>query len=165
MLSGMNRLAIILSTCLAVSAAQAQTEAEARYLDDRSSAADVVRSLYNAIGRGEYLRAWSYFDEGGRPDYEKFAEGYAGTAKVRLLVGAESAEGAAGTVYWTVPVAIEAVRDDGTTAVFAGCYQLSQPNPASQATPPFQPIGIREGTLRKVDGPLEDAVPDDCGGD
>ena len=136
--------------------------AEMPYLDDRSTATDVIRSLYNAINRGEYLRAWSYFGEDGRPDFESFAAGYADTDLVELTTGKETAEGAAGTTYWTVPVAIETRHLDGTTEIFAGCYTLSQPNPAIQATPPFVPIGIREGSLAASDAPLDAAVPARC---
>jgi len=135
---------------------------ESPYLDDRSTATDVIHSLYNAINRGEYLRAWSYFRDEAQPDFETYAEGFADTESVRLSVGEEMAEGAAGTTYWTVPVAIETQHADGTTQVFAGCYTLAQPNPAIQATPPFSPITIREGALAAVDAPLEDAVPNAC---
>lgn len=162
----MYRVAIALAASLLAAPACAQSGPEAAaYIDNRSTATDVIRSLYSAIDRGEYLRAWSYFHEPERPELESFVEGYAGTASVRLATGDERSEGAAGTVYWTVPVAIEAVRTDGTIAVFAGCYTLSQPSPHAQAVPPFQPIGIHDGALHPADGPLHDAVPNDCGKD
>lgn len=162
----MHRVAIALAaSLLAVPAAAQSDPEEAAYIDNRSTATDVIRSLYSAIDRGEYLRAWSYFHEPERPELESFVEGYADTASVRLATGDERSEGAAGTVYWTVPVAVEAVRTDGTTTVFAGCYTLSQPDPHIQAVPPFQPIGIHDGALHRADAPLDDAVPDDCGGD
>ena len=166
MFSGMYRVAIALAASLLAAPAHAQPgQGEAAYIDDRSTATDVIRSLYSAINRGEYLRAWSYFHERERPELESFIEGYADTGSVRLATGDEQSEGAAGTVYWTVPVAIEAARSDGTTTVFAGCYTLSQPNPALQATPPFDPISIHEGALHPADAPLDDAVPKDCGED
>ncbi len=160
----MKRLVIALAASLLPLPASSQPaqEEEARYIDNRSTATDVVRSLYSAINRREYLRAWSYFHEPERPDLESFIAGYADTKFVRLEVGDEESEGAAGTVYWTVPVAIEAVGSNGETTLFAGCYALSQPSPAVQATPPFQPITIREGALHKADGLLEESVPDDC---
>lgn len=157
-------IAVALAACLFAAPAHAQPgKEEADYIDNRSTATDVIRSLYNAINRGEYLRAWSYFRESKRPELQSFAEGYADTASVRLVTGDEHSEGAAGTVYWTVPVAIEAVRSDGTTTVFSGCYTLSQPNPAVQAMPPFHPISIHDGALHPADGPLHDALPNDCG--
>jgi len=142
--------------------AQPASDGESAYRDDRSTATEVIRSLYNAINRGEYLRAWSYFREDARPDLETYVEGFADTESVLLSVGKEMAEGAAGTTYWSVPVAIETRHVDGTTQVFAGCYTLAQPNPAIQAAPPFSPITIREGSLAAVDAPLGDAVPEAC---
>ncbi len=69
------------------------------YLDNRSDAAELVRSLYNAISRGEYGRAWDYFgDEKPAKDFSAFAEGYAGTARVEVETGAVSEEGAAGSI-------------------------------------------------------------------
>lgn len=162
----MYRVAVaVAASLLAVPAYAQPRQEEAAYIDNRSTATDVIRSLYSAIDRGEYLRAWSYFHEPERPDLARFIEGYADTASVRLATGDELSEGAAGTVYWTVPVAVEAVRTDGTTTVFAGCYTLSQPNPHVQAVPPFQPIGIHGGALHPADAPLHEAVPDDCGKD
>ncbi|TGV49544.1 DUF1176 domain-containing protein, partial [Mesorhizobium sp. M2D.F.Ca.ET.160.01.1.1] len=35
--------------------------ADAPYIDDRSSADAVIRSLYSAINRHEFARAWGYF--------------------------------------------------------------------------------------------------------
>lgn len=166
MSSSMCRVAILLAASLLAASAGAQSSpGKSAYIDNRSTATDVIRSLYSAIDRGEYLRAWSYFHEPDRPDFKSFTEGYADTVSVRLATGDERSEGAAGTVYWAVPVAIEAVHTDGTTTVFAGCYTLSQPNSHLQAVPPFQPIGIRDGTLHSADGPLHEAVPNDCGKD
>lgn len=162
----MHRVAIALAASLLAAPAYAQPgQEEVAYIDDRSTATDVIRSLYSAINRGEYLRAWSYFHEPDRPELASFVEGYADTASVRLETGDEKSEGAAGTVYWTVPVAVEAVRTDGATTVFAGCYTLSQPNPAVQAMPPFVPISIHDAALHPADAPLADAVPNDCGED
>jgi len=159
----MNRLSLILAASFLSFPAHPQSgQEEPRYIDNRSTATDVVRSFYNAINRHEYLRAWSYFHEPERPDLESFIKGYADTASVRLEIGNEGSEGAAGTVYWTVPVAIEATHGNGTSASFAGCYTLSQSNPAVQATPPFQPIGIRKGEIRGASGPLEDILPSSC---
>jgi hypothetical protein len=139
------------------------------YYDDRSTAASVVESLYNAINRTEYLRAWSYFEhddaldqEALTADFEEFAAGYGNTENVQLLVGPEVTEGAAGTVYYTIPVAIEATDLDGASQTFAGCYTLKLAQPAIQATPPFQPLAIIEGQLEPSEGALETALPTQC---
>lgn len=148
-----------LALCLALLAAPLSASAQTgEFIDDRSSAARVVTSLYNAIDRGEYLRAWSYFAEGAAPPFEEFSAGYADTADVALRLGETGSEGAAGTIRFTVPVAIRATAADGTETVFTGCYALAQVQPANQATPPYRPISIEAGTLRETDADFATAM-------
>lgn len=142
-------------------AAPAQTEGETAvpaYLDDRSTPEQVVTSMYNAINRGEYLRAHSYYEPGTAPDWPGFREGYQDTASVRLRMGEVITEGAAGTTHSAVPVAIEATGTDGTAEVFAGCYRLTQVQPAAQETPPFRGIQIDSGTLEPSEAGFDDAM-------
>lgn len=137
--------------------------ADLPYLDDRSDAAAVVRSLYNAVSRKEYARAWDYFGE-TKPakDFETFAKGYEATERVDVETGAVSSEGAAGSLFYNVPVAIRAVDKDGTEKVFAGCYTARQVNGSIQE-PPFTPIQLDKGTLKPAEGELADALPKQCG--
>ena len=52
--------------------------AQPAYVDDRSTAASLVRSYYNAINRQEYARAYTYFGDNNAPQsYASFAAGYA----------------------------------------------------------------------------------------
>ena len=139
-------------------ALQPEVAAADRFIDDRSSPAAVVVSLYNAISRHEYLRAHSYFRPDTAPDYERFKDGYARTDSVRLRVGETTSEGAAGSIHSTVPVAIEATDTEGATAVFTGCYRLTQLQPAAQDSPPFRPIQIDEGTLRNSADAFDSAM-------
>ncbi|MBT9382983.1 hypothetical protein KM176_03830 [Pseudooceanicola sp. CBS1P-1] len=132
------------------------------YSDDRSTPEAVLHSYYNAIDRHEVLRAWSYFAQEQRPDYDTFKAGYTDTRSVTLLLGEAQPEGAAGTTYWSVPAAITATDADGTAKVFAGCYTLAQPDPQIQDTPPFAPIAIREGVLQPSDKTPEEALPKSC---
>lgn len=137
--------------------------AEPAYYDDRSDAADLVRSLYNAVNRKEYARAWDYFGE-AKPakTFQDFVKGYATTARVDLETGPVSSDGAAGSIFYNVPVAIRAVAADGTEKVFAGCYTARQVNAAIQE-PPFTPIQLEKGTLEPADGTLADVLPRQCG--
>jgi hypothetical protein len=151
----------MLRPALLLLAATPALAAEPAYLDDRSDPAAIVRSLYNAIDRQEYARAWSYFDTPPAADYAGFAAGYADTASVALTLGPVSTEGAAGSVYGSVPVVIAATSPDGTTKIFAGCYTTRQVQPAIQE-PPFRPLEIVEGHLAAADGPPEAALPADC---
>ena len=132
------------------------------YRDDRSDPAALVASYYNAVARGEYARAWSYFgDTPPVADYAAFVAGYADTAGVELLTGEVAAEGAAGSIYSTVPVALAATAPDGGVRVFAGCYLVRQVQPALQE-PPFRPLFIEKARLQPAAGPLAAALPESC---
>ena len=136
---------------------------QAPYVDDRSDAAAVIRSLYSAINRHEFARAWGYYgDTKPAKDFDTFVKGYDGTDKVDVETGAISDEGAAGSIYYSVPVAIRATGKDGNEAVFAGCYTLRQVNAQVQA-PPFQPIFIDKGALKPSKADFEEALPASCG--
>ncbi|WP_313191909.1 hypothetical protein [Shinella zoogloeoides] len=153
-----------LSAAAVVLAAAHAVAADPAYRDDRSDAASLIRSLYNAIDRKEYARAWDYFgDRKPAADFAAFAEGYAGTEAVDVALGAVSEEGAAGSVYFQVPLAIRAHRADGRDEVFAGCYVVRQVNPAIQE-PPFRPLQIEKGNLKPATANnLDEAVPAECG--
>ncbi len=141
----------------------AEAPSDAPYLDDRSGPEAVVRSLYNAIDRHEYARAWGYFgDAKPAKDFDSFAKGYADTDSIELKIGAISEDGAAGSIYYGVPVAIRATDKKGEQKVFAGCYTLRQVNAEIQE-PPFNPIHIEKGELKPSTANLDEAVPENCG--
>lgn len=135
--------------------------AEPPYLDDRSDPTTLIESLYNAITRKEYSRAWSYFSEKPAASLDAYAEGYADTASVRVAVGLPSAQGAAGTIHYYVPVAIEAATADGDGQIYGGCYELKLANPQIQGED-FTPLNIVSGRLEVATGSLEDALPQTC---
>ena len=129
------------------------------YLDDRSTAAALVRSFYNAINRHEYARAYSYFDAKGAPQpYGPFAAGYADTASVAVATGVASSDGAAGSTYFTLPVAIDAAQSNGTHRQFAGCYVTRLIDPGIQ-DPPVTPMVIFKATLHAAHGPINSILP------
>lgn len=147
-------------------AALAQEAGPAReiaYLDDRSSPGALVRSLYNAIERGEFARAWSYFAEPPAASVEAYAEGYADTEHIELVVGAPNEEGAAGSVYFELPVALRAEAGDGSSQVFSGCYTLRMADTTAGET--FDPLIIEHGTLRPSDSDIANALPRRCADD
>jgi hypothetical protein len=150
-----------LLTCLMSVASFESAMANEAYLDDRSTAPALVHSLYNAINRGEYARAWGYFIEPPALSIEKYAAGYADTERVRLQTGSVSEEGAMGSSYYELPIAIEATSRDGSVAVFSGCYTLRRGNLHTEAE--FQPLRIVSGSLKRSNSPLEDALPRRCG--
>lgn len=132
------------------------------YVDDRSDGGALVRSLYNAINRKEYARAYGYFGA-AKPvgEFKAFAEGYAKTASVEVKIGKVTTEGAAGSIYSAVPVAIKSVEEGGKTRFFSGCYVTRIINPSLQV-PPFTPYQIETARLDEAEGPMEKAIPATC---
>ncbi len=145
---------------LALMAAPAFGQEPPPYLDDRSDSASVLRSYYNAVNRGEYARAYDYFAD-PPADYARFVAGYADTAHVELALGAPVSEGAAGSIFTTLPMAIRATDTGGGVRVFAGCATLRQIQPAIQE-PPFRPIRIETALLSATDTPFAQALPATC---
>ena len=154
---------LILATLLLGSIAPAFA-AEPAYLDDRSTPEAVIGSFYNAISRQEYARAWSYYEDGqGVPKFDAFVTGYQATNSATVSFGQSAQEGAAGSTYWTLPVSLDAVDSKGKHSYFAGCYTLRLANPSIQAEPPFRPLHIVEGHLKKAKGAGKSFAPADCG--
>jgi len=151
--------AAALLSCICSTHASAQ---ETRYIDDRSSAASIVNSFYNAVNRKEYARAWDYFgDQKPATDVATFAKGFENTTQVNVTTGNVAVEGAAGSTFYHLPVAIISFSTDGSEQVFAGCYTARLANPANQE-PPFQPLRIEKGSLKVSDQPFDQAVPASC---
>lgn len=154
-----HRLALAVALIVAPLAPAAVAQ-ETPYLDDRSTPAALIRSLYNAIERREYARAWSYFDEPPAASFAAYVQGFADTRQVAIRTGAVLEEGAAGSVFYEVPVILESTAGDGTVTTFSGCYVVRQVNPAIQE-PPFRPLLIESGRFAVSD--IAD-FPLDCGG-
>ena len=86
----------------------------------------VVRAYYGAINAADYARAHALWATGASGQtVDQFAQGFADTASV--VVDVESPgriEGAAGSRYIEVPVAVEAHQRDGGVRRFVGAYTL-----------------------------------------
>ena len=151
----------LIAAILALAATAAVAE-DTPYRDDRSDAAAIVASYYSAIDRQEYARAWNYFGA-QKPvaDFPTFVAGFADTAHVTVEIGPVTTEGAAGSVYGSVPAVVTATAPAGTVTAFAGCYTTRLLQPATQE-PPFRPLEIVEGKLARVDPPAAAALPSDC---
>ncbi|WP_127524148.1 DUF1176 domain-containing protein [Mesorhizobium sp. Z1-4] len=155
------RLALVITCGMAVACSSAL--AEEAYLDDRSDAASLVKSLYNAVNRKEYARAWSYFSEPPASSLEDYAEGFSGTESVKVRTGRVAEEGAAGSIMLQLPLAIEAHASDGSVRVFSGCYSLRMANPEI-ATDAFTPLSISSGRFSASSAKLDESVPANCDG-
>jgi hypothetical protein len=123
--------------------------AEDGYLDNRSNADQLVRSLYNAINNHQYARAFDYFETPPTKDFATFEQGYETTSHVDVLTGQESDEGAAGSTYFNLPVAIRAKNKDGQFTYFAGCYVIRAVSAAAQE-PPYRPYLIYSADLHAI---------------
>src|SRR5690606_22590857 len=142
------------------------------YMDDRSTPAALVQSHYNAINRGEYLRAWSYFgdnayarddDADAQDDYEAMKTLYEDPGFFEVLTGNVTEEGAAGSTYSYVPVALRVSNKDGEAYQLAGCYTIRLAQPTNQDAPPYHPMHIVNGELELADDTsLKSVIPKDC---
>lgn len=130
------------------------------YKDDRSTSEALIKSFYNAINRGEFSRAYSYHD--GLSDFPSWVLGYENTRRIKLLTSPGEDDPGAGVLYWHQPVAIEAESYDGKKEVFGGCYEISMGAPLNQEAPPFSPMTISSGSLKKTTESLEDSLPKSC---
>jgi hypothetical protein len=94
------------------------------------------------------MASWSYFGE-KKPakDLQTFTDGYAQTGRVEIETGDITQEGAAGSVFYSVPVAIKAIDKDGSEKVFAGCYTARLSDPQIQDAA-FTPMHIESGALK-----------------
>jgi hypothetical protein len=129
-------------------------DGEPGYLDDRSTASQLVRSYFNAVNRREYARAYSYWQAGAAerdlPPFDEFASGYSHTAAVDLTLGDVTSDVGAGQLYYAVPVVLRATADDGAVTSYIGCYVAHLARPQLQALPPFHPLSIESATFRAL---------------
>jgi len=86
----------------------------------------LVRAYYGAINAADYARAHALWAAGASgQSADQFALGFADTASVVVDVDSPGrVEGAAGSRYIEVPVAVEARQRDGGVRRFVGAYTL-----------------------------------------
>ncbi|MGV1682857.1 hypothetical protein [Sphingopyxis sp. NJF-3] len=103
----------------------------------KAAAIDVVKRYYAALDAKDYDTAWRQWGGDGPPNQtqETFRAGFAHTRTTRVTIGAAGdAEGAAGSIYLTVPVTVEATLDSGAPQRFRGEYILRRVNDVDGAT-------------------------------
>lgn len=93
-----------------------------------AEAAAVLDDYYAAINAGRYPSAYGLWSDGGRASgqtTEQFAHGFSDTTRVTANTGDPGrVEGAAGSRYVRIPVAVEAVHRDGSVHRYDGTYTL-----------------------------------------
>lgn len=131
------------------------------YIDNRSDAAELVRSFYNAIDRQEFARAWSYFGE-KKPTKElaEFATAYDGASRVELMVGNVTTKEGIERADYLVPASVTIKRADGSEKMLSGCIaaSLSKPKPDTG----FAPMQIEQVDLRSTEDSSSQTLPN-CG--
>lgn len=119
------------------------------------AAADVIRRYYAAINARDYGAAWMQWGENGRPGqtFAAFVDGFAHTRSTRVVIGKlEPAEGAAGSIYQSIPVTVEATLDNGTRQRFSGAYVVRRVNGVDGASPAQLRWHIASARLRAQTG-------------
>jgi hypothetical protein len=108
-------------------------------------------SYFNAIALQDYARAYGYW-ESPFQTYNQFAQGFAQTAEVGLVVRLDFHVGAAaGSIYTSLPALVTSALRDGTQQVFAGCYIMRRSNiPVGNATQPDPTWRLYDPQITKV---------------
>ncbi|MCI0712984.1 MAG: META domain-containing protein [Chloroflexi bacterium] len=102
--------------------------ASAELFDNPDSPVGLLASYYNAINRGEYERAYAYWESAPNP-FDEFVSGFADTASVQVIVEPPTRyEGAAGSLYVAIPTVLIALHHDGNQLMFAGCFVARKSN-------------------------------------
>ena len=97
------------------------------------AAVAVVRAYYSAVSRRDYRAG--FFIWHGRQSYARFRRGYAQTVRASVTpIPPFVSEGAAGSIYTTVRVRVDALLRSGRHQHFAGNYVLRRVNDVPGAT-------------------------------
>jgi hypothetical protein len=126
------------------------TAPDTAYLDDRSSAEQLIRSYYDAINRRQTIRAYAYWEPSTTlPTYDTFAKGFADTTSAQVELGTVGGSAGAGQLYWSVPAAVFSTTSAGAQN-FVGCYAVHLARPEIQVAPPFKGMLIQSGQVSAV---------------
>lgn len=91
-----------------------------------------LHTYYGAINAGDFSAAWDLWAHDGKASGQSlsaFSEGFAETRSSDVAVtGPVRTEGAAGSLYATVPVEVSATMKDGAHQDFTGHYVLRRVN-------------------------------------
>jgi hypothetical protein len=107
--------------------------------DSPQGAANVVQTYFALIGEGKPAQAWALWGDGGKASGQASAEGFARTfdryAQYDAQVGAPGpAEGAAGSIYVSVPVVIYGRLKSGEEVHEKGEVELRRVNDVPGST-------------------------------
>lgn len=117
------------------------------YLDDRSTPASMVLSYANALSRHEFLRAYGYWIDPATylGTLDNFSNYYANISSVQLVFGSITSEGAAGSIYSTVPAVLKFTKMDSSIDKYAACFLARLAQPGNYGAPPITPMNFERG--------------------
>ncbi|MGA9659703.1 MAG: hypothetical protein WBQ60_11465 [Asticcacaulis sp.] len=104
----------------------------------QEAAIAVITRYYDALNARDYATAFQQWGDNGPPNQtlSTFTSGFAHTVSTEVTIGKpDPAEGAAGSIYQTIPVTVEARLDDGTRQRFTGDYIVRRVNGVDGASP------------------------------
>jgi len=114
-----------------------------------AAAMAVVRTYYGALSRHDYRAAYALWH--GAQSYAHFRRGYAGTRSARVtFLGAGRTEGAAGSIYLTLPVRVDAQLRSGARQRFVGHYMLRRVNDVPGSTAAQRRWHIERASLKQM---------------
>lgn len=166
-------VALLVSALLLVSSVAAQEATPTPLLpptipDEFTTQADpasLIGAYYNAISRGDYARAYRYWEQAPNNQTEaQFTAGFADTLNARAIVRLPIfSDAGAGNVFASIPTLVVAGRRNGSTAYFAGCFIAHKTNvPVGDAPEPDPNWYLRDGNLRQVQTPDLTALDSAC---
>jgi len=120
-------------------------------------AANVVQIYYALISEGRYENAWRLWTEGGHGSgmtADAFSKGFAAFASYNANIGAPGEiEGAAGSLYVSVPVQVYGRRKSGEPVYLLGQATLRRVNDVPGSTPEQREWHISRIELKPTPGP------------
>ncbi|MCC8363927.1 hypothetical protein LK996_12680 [Lysobacter sp. A6] len=118
-----------------------------------ADAATAIQRYYDAIQSQDFATAYALWSDGGRASGqtpEQFAAGFADTASVLVTVDVPArVEGAVGSRFVEVPVAVESRSRDGRVRRFVGQYTMRR-SVVDGATPDQREWRIASADLREL---------------
>lgn len=130
--------------------AQACANPSSGVFNNNNTPLDLLTSLYNAINQRDFERAYSYW-RNPPVDYPSFVAGYETTTSVQLIVQPPvQYEGAAGSLYATIPTMLVATHTNGEIKVYSGCYVTHISNVEAPDSPQRDTWHIYNAALEEV---------------
>jgi hypothetical protein len=97
--------------------------------DNRDFPISLLASYVDALNRKEYERAYQYWENPPAPSVDAFIQGFTDTVSTELVVSPPARlEGAAGSIYASIPTVLVATHTDNSRHIFSGCYVARRNN-------------------------------------